>query len=245
MTSPVVRLLSKFPLKTYPSEDITDIPLQDALAGRSFYYGCQDKTNVPDFTLLIGSYQVDEKSNELYAMDPDCLFVQCCLARKHGLTLPGVDNSARTSGNNAKILSVATKDVPLLLVESGGEGNYMTREELLQDIGEKYLSIKERQWAKLLDSNVKQVWARETAESGQLHVSTSEQQSYCRDKSHAILQLFESEYSTLPANTYFQLKLAALVFCIVHGPATATQAYISSHCPTLAANCRPTPAWAC
>ena len=121
----------------------------------------------------------------------------------------------------------------------------MTREELLQDIGEKYLSIKERQWAKLLDSNVKQVWARETAESGQLHVSTSEQQSYCRDKSHAILQLFESEYSTLPANTYFQLKLAALVFCIVHGPATATQAYISSHCPTLAANCRPTPAWAC
>lgn len=241
MASPIVRLLSKFPLKTYPPEDITDIPLQAALAGRTFYYGCQDKVNVaPDFTLLVGSYQVDEKSNELFATDPDCLFIQCALARKHGLTLPRVQKSSvekndnNTKGNN-KILSVDTKDVPMLLVSSSAEGNYMTRKELLQEIGEKYLSLKERQWAKLLASNVQRVWAQQL-DCEQIISDHSYQESKCQD----ILQLFEHEYSKMPGNTYFHLKLDTLIFCIMQGPPTSIQAYIKNHCPTLATSCRPT-----
>ncbi|CAL9729678.1 hypothetical protein MOUN0_H04654 [Monosporozyma unispora] len=222
--SPIVTLLSKFPIKSYPPEDIRDTPLENELSSRTYYYGMDDGKRV-NFTLFIGEYGIDDETGVVYAMDPDCLFIQCMLGMKQGLELPRDENPIK----NAKIISVKTNDLPMLMIE---DGKYLTSSELLSDIDVKYFHLKERQWCHVLDSVVKPVWIQEQLHGG----SDNTEQRYHTTRARDTLQVLEAEYLTTikqPHHRYFQLKLATLIFAILRGPPTPTQAYINGRCPTL------------
>lgn len=255
----LLKFLSKFPIKQYEPEDIFDYALDQDLSKRTFYYRSNNDTSntdvIPSFSLLVNEYNVDPKDNIIFSTDPDCLFIQCLLAKKYQLLLP-LDNKDINGTNwksNAKLLSVNTENLPMLLLSSCNsssfsstknnnncDSNYITRNEIMDEVSDKYFTIKERQWSNILDATVLSVWKRQINDKDDNKYSNNttinDQYNYEKAKCRSTLNLFEKEYVKLfngNDNTYIKLKLDTLIYCILHGPQVPIKDYIQSTCPTL------------
>ena len=246
----LIRFLGKFPIKQYEPEDTFDYPLNQELLKRTFYYGITNDTKpaIPSFILLINEYSIDSKNGRIYSTDPDCLFIQCLLAKKHKLLLP-IDNKNiydTKKISNAKILSVNTENLPMLILLSttsnekgkNNDRNYITRDELMNEVNNKYFTLKERQWSNILDSTISPTWKRQIDNKERDSNNTTDiidQYTYERSKCYSILSLFENEYMNLfnDNHTYFKLKLDTLIHCISNGQQVSVKVYIQSNCPTL------------
>lgn len=250
MKSSVIRLLAQFPLKTYKPENIVDDPLSLELQQRTFPFGTHDK-NKEGFILLINKYVRDSNhGNIIMSVDPNCLFVQCVLTKKHGFTSP--TDSVVDEVNGPQIMVVDRSDVPMLITNS----NECTRKnELLSLVRDRYLNLKERQWYDLLDDTLLITWKQQCLkvvtpgevidtsydilfkndDGSFLKALPSKEQDYLYEKTKTLLDQFEQEYDSLFDNdaNYFPFRLDSLIYCILQGPNVPIQQYIQDHYPKL------------